>query len=118
MALTDLLLAFLLGIAVGVVWQEIHFRDVSRALRDAEARMDALEAREQRDKRTINLNDRVLVDLTATGARMWRVAYKSEPPTYVDLPLSLWEVANVFGSSLYNDSTDLPFMSMELKVVP
>ena len=43
--MTDLALAFLLGLAVGVVWQEIHFSDVGRALDDANARVDALERR-------------------------------------------------------------------------
>jgi hypothetical protein len=39
------LLTFLVGLAIGIVWQEIHFSDVSRALLDAKARMDALERR-------------------------------------------------------------------------
>ena len=39
------LLTALVGFAVGVLWQEIHFADVGRALRNAEARMAALERR-------------------------------------------------------------------------
>lgn len=45
------LLTFLVGLAVGVVWQEIHFADVGRALDDAVARLDALERRLARGER-------------------------------------------------------------------
>lgn len=41
----DLFLAALLGFAIGMLYQEFHFRAIKRALEDAERRLDALEAR-------------------------------------------------------------------------
>ncbi len=85
-------------------------------LADAVAQAEAVRA--TRDARTINLNDRVLVDLTAAGARMYRAYYRTEPATYTDVSLTLWEVANIFGSALYNGTPETPFESMELRLVP
>lgn len=41
----DLVLAAFLGFVIGVVWQEIHFAKVTKALDEAVERMDRLERR-------------------------------------------------------------------------
>ncbi len=46
----DLGLSFLLGLAVGFMLQEIHFRNLNRAIHDIEARMDAMERRLGREE--------------------------------------------------------------------
>lgn len=40
--MADLVLAALLGFAVGVLWQEFHFRDIKRQLDAAVERMERL----------------------------------------------------------------------------
>lgn len=96
-------------------------RDQAEDVRAAHAALRGLvgfnEVRAERP-RTINLNDTVRVTLTAAGADAWRLRHNSEPPTYTNLQLPLWEIAHTFGAMLYNGSTQVPFESMELKVVP
>jgi translation initiation factor IF-1 len=74
----------------------------------------------------INWNDIVTVKLTEHGWDVWRTHYQSQNislPKHVKarehgdiVTMELWEVAHIFGDSLYN-GCQMPFTSTYMNIV-
>jgi hypothetical protein len=75
----------------------------------------------------VTFNDEVWVALNEEGLRIWRDywACLGLPPKSLRIRVQagwtrfqLWEVAQIFGPTLYNGQMRLPFRTLEIRLVP
>lgn len=68
----------------------------------------------------INWNDQVIIQPNALGWKIWEDywnKFKVKPPKHQEtLTLQLWDVANVFGSYLYN-GCEMPFVNTTIEII-
>jgi len=71
----------------------------------------------------INLNAQVLVEPNDLGWKIYddywsKYPLKSQPPRHEKhLKLHIWELANIFGSKLYN-GCEIPFTTTNMELLP
>lgn len=69
---------------------------------------------------TLTWNTRVILRPNPLGWKIWenyyRILGKALPSHEVELKITLWEAANIFGMNLYN-GCNIPFVDMTIGVI-